>query len=152
MLESLGGFDRQVAEELFAVHPEWQAFARAENDGGENALVVSLIAPNQSIKNPLEITTEDQEVSVFFDHYHGHFNGLNDGALSLVEKITSGRYSVVSFWRDAQWCGSLLCENSSLPNSNEEYPYANKIVVRSWGGEHDKEVSCVGIKSDPRTL
>jgi len=144
MLNSLGVFDRQVAEELFAAHPEWQAFARAENDGEENALVVSLVAPNKKVQSPLKITTEDQEVSVFFDHYHGHFNCLNDGALSLVEKITSNRLSVVSFWRDAQWCGSTLCENTSLPKSNEEYPYANKIVVRSWSGEHDKEVSCTG--------
>lgn len=144
MFESLRLFDRQVAEELFAVHPEWQAFARIEYDGRESAFVVSLVAPNLMIENPLEITTENQEVSVFFDHYHGHFNSLNDGALSLVEKITSGRYGIVSFWRDTQWCGSCLCENSDIPDSNEEYPYANRIVVRCWGGEHDKEISCVG--------
>lgn len=144
MLDSLGLFDRQVAEELFSTHPEWQEFAQEKDDGGENALIVSLVAPNPAIKNPLEITTEDQEVSVFFDHYHGHYNSLNDGALSLVEKIRSDRYSVVSFWRDSQWCGSCLCENTHIPHSNEEYPYANKIVVRSWSGKHDKEISCVG--------
>lgn len=144
MFESLGLFDRQVAEELFAAYPEWPAFARTKDDDGANVLIFSLVAPNLTIKNPLVITTENQEVSVFFDHYHGHFNSLNDGALSLVEKITSGRYSVVSFWRDAQWCGSSLYENSDIPNSNEEYPYANKVVARSWSGEHDKEISCIG--------
>ncbi|GAB2894642.1 hypothetical protein GCM10027046_24690 [Uliginosibacterium flavum] len=144
MIESLGLFDRQVAEELFAIHPEWQAFARAEDDCGENALIVSLRAPNPRIKEPLVITTEEQEVSVFFDTYHGHFNELNDGALSLAEKITSDQYSIVSFWRDAQFCCSSLCENSALPSSNDDYPYANRIVFRSWSGEHDKELSCIG--------
>ncbi|MBS1209978.1 MAG: hypothetical protein H6R19_2376 [Proteobacteria bacterium] len=144
MIESLGLFDRKVAEELFAVHPEWQAFARAEDDCGENALIVSLRAPNPRIKEPLVITTEEQEVSVFFDMYHMHFNELNDGALSLAEKITSDQYSIVSFWRDAQCCGAGLYANSNIPSSNDEHPYANRIVIRSWSGEHDTELSCIG--------
>lgn len=144
MIETLGEFDRQVAKELFALHPEWEAFAHAEDDNGEIALIVSLVPPNPAVRWPLEISTVDQEVTVFFDAYHAHFLSLDDEAIVLIEKIMSDRYSVVSFWRDDQWCGSHLYENSERPCSNEEHPHANKIVFRTWSGAQDQELSCTG--------
>lgn len=143
ILESLGKFDRRVAEALFAVHPEWLDFASAEEDFGENALVVSVPTPNSRIDGPMVVSTESEQVTVFFDHYHCHFPELDDDVLPLIADIASGRVCVVSYWRNDDWCGTALCPSDELPDTNDEYPYANRILIRSWFGDHDKDLTCV---------
>lgn len=144
MIETLGDFDSQVASKLFALYSEWEKFARAEDDCGENALIVSVKPPNQNVNTGLTITTIDKMVSVFFDYYHTHFDDLDEGALALIENIKSDEYLSVSYWRDDERCGDGLYHSSRLPVSNDQHPYANKIIFRSWSGSKDKELRCVG--------
>ncbi len=95
----------------------------------------------------LELDTFNDEVTVYFDSYHAHFddfgeNDAYDDALVLVQKITSNEYVVVSYWRDSQWCGSELVAAINLPTGNEEYPYANLVKICSWHGSYDNEIHC----------
>lgn len=142
MLSSLGNFDRQVAEKLFAVHPEWQAYAHVIDDNGEGALIVSLDSPNPRHAGTLEISTKNLEVTVFFDSAHVHFDSITSGVIELVEQIISDHCCVVSFWRDEERCGVHVCKTEMLPVSNLDFPYANRIEIRSWSGLNDRDFVC----------
>ncbi|MEC5398811.1 hypothetical protein [Uliginosibacterium sp. H1] len=141
-IEMLGAFDRAVASGLFQHYPDWEVHARAEDDGGEKALVVAIPVPNPRIAGDLEINTFDLQVTVHFDRYHGHFDALDDEALALIGKIVSDSCSVVSYWRDGNLCFSHLSSEADWPDSNIDFPYADRLVFRSWSGAWDRELIC----------
>lgn len=145
MIEALEEFDRTVAKAAFAAFPDWICLAKVEEADGERAFVLSVEPPSHNAIYPLRIDTFGGEVTVSFEYYHTHFNEFLDGtdqdALTFINKIISGSYAAVSYWRDDEWCGSTLLEGTCLPSSNEEYPYANRI--RSWTGSLDRDVPCI---------
>lgn len=146
MFEALDEFDRKVAQEVGTVFPDWLALATVEEIEGERAFVVSVEPPSQNVTYPLRVDTCGGEVTVSFEYYHAHFyefcDGTDQDAVSLIRQITSGKYAAVSYWRDDQWCGSALLEASKLPSNNNEYPYANRIHLRSWTGTLDNDIAC----------
>jgi hypothetical protein len=147
IFESLNEFDRHVAEQIGEVFPEWISHATAETDQyGETALVVTIPAPSGRFARPLRIETFGGEVTVSFDCYHGHFSqfsgGLERTALDLIQELLSEENVVVSYWRDNQGCGAFMAPSDDIPNTNDEYPYANRLRIRSWSGRFDRDISC----------
>jgi hypothetical protein len=147
ILTTLDDFDRGVAQAVGSAFPEWMPFAAVEESNGERAFVVSIEPPSRNVIYPLRIDTFGGEVTVSFDSYHAHFTEFCDGtaqdALTLIKKITSGVYAIASYWRDDQWCGSVLLDGETVPDDNEEYPYASLIRVRSWTGAFDSDIACI---------
>ena len=147
MFETLDEFDRKVAQAVGSAFPDWMSLAVVEEANGEHAFALTVQPPSHNIAHPLRIDTWGGEVTVWFEYYHMHFDEFCDGtdhdAISLTKKFVSGAYAVVSYWRDDQWCGSTLLEEGSIPTNNEEYPYANRIRVRSWTGTLDDDITCI---------
>jgi hypothetical protein len=146
-LDRLDEFDRKIAEQIGGAFPDWIERATVETDAyGEQALVVSIRAPSPNAARPLRVETFGAEVTVSFDCYHGHFDefSVGDGrtALDLVHEITSEEKVVVSFWRDSQACGAQLTSLDDIPTTNDEFPYANHLCVRSWSGRFDRDIYC----------
>lgn len=147
MFEQLADFDRRVAEQIGFAFPGWIKRATVETDEyGESALVVSIPAPSERFAHPLRIETFGGEVTVSFDWYHGHFSEFSGcterTALDLIQEVISEEKVVVSYWRDNQACGSVMTVPDDIPSSNDEYPYANRVCIRSWSGRFDKDISC----------
>lgn len=113
----------------------------------ENAFCIEIQAPSLKAERPLSIDTYNEEITVAFDAYHAHFeefineSGCNN-AFEFINNIIDGQFAVVSYWREEQWCGSVLLKEESLPKNNENYPYANKIKIRSWFGNLDQDLEC----------
>lgn len=150
MFEQLADFDRRVAEQIGRVFPDWIKQATVETDEyGESALVVSISAPSKRFAHPLRIETFGGEVTVSFDWYHGHFSEFSTSpqrtALELIHEVISEEKVVVSYWRDNEACGSLLIHPDDIPSTNEEYPYANRVCIRSWSGRFDKDITCKSL-------
>lgn len=147
MIKSLAEFNRRIAEQIGEAFPEWMARAAVETDNyGETALVVTIPAPSERFAHPLRIETFGGEVTVSFDCYHGHFSEFSGGpertALDLIQELLSEEKVVVSYWRDKDGCGSFMTPPNDIPNTNDEYPYANRLCIRSWTGRFDKDISC----------
>lgn len=147
MFETLDEFDHKVAKAVAEAFPDWSGLATIEESDEERAFFLSVMPPSHNVTYPLRIDTFGGEVTVSFEYYHAHFDEFADGtdqdAVSFVRKIVSGQCAVVSYWRDDEWCGSLLQDQGSIPTSNEEYPYANCIHIRSWTGAIDNDIKCI---------
>lgn len=147
MFQTLDAFGRKVAKDVTEAFPEWSDLATVEVSDGERAFVVSVMPPSRNVTYPLRIDTFGGEVTVSFEYYHAHFNEFADGtdhdAFSFAKKIISGQCAVVSYWRDDEWCGSLLQEQGTISTNNEEFPYANRIHIRSWTGVLDNDIKCI---------
>ena len=114
----------------------------------EHAFCIEIKAPSLKAARPLSIDTCGEEVTVAFDAYHAHFNEFRNesecgAAFEFICKIINGEFAVVSYWREEQWCGSTLLKEENFPTTNENYPYASKIKIRSWLGNLDQDVECV---------
>jgi len=146
MFEELDKFSNKVASQIIEKFPQWEQHAGVDEYKGEKAFLVKIPSPSSESDNSLRIDTYRDEVTVTFDAYHAHFDEFEDpddaDALSLVNQIISDEMIVVSYWRDEQWCGSLPVDKNELPSTNEEYPYANLIKIRSWSGRYNNEITC----------
>lgn len=147
MLEELDRYSKRIATQIFNRFPHWKEFASISEYKGDKALSVKVIPPSGIENNSLRINTFRQEVSVSFNSYHVHFGEFDTEeqpyALTLVNQLIAEAHCVVSYWRDEQWCGSILLPESDFPSTNSEYPYANKIKIQSWAGRLDREVDCI---------
>ena len=135
-----------LAEELFAVFPEWRALARTETatDGAEY-LVIEVTPPSQAnVEHGLVIDTSNNEVTVGFDSYHSHFDDwVGDGehfgtkaAIEFIKQVVSERTAVISWWQGTEWRGSAQLEagaKSVVPSWATEGQY-DRVRVRSWCG------------------
>ena len=139
-------FSKKVRAEFINAFPEWEKFCSIAMDEGEEVLSVKIPSPSRGEKFPLSLDTCQSEVTVAFDAYHAHFNDFINpegyDAISFINELISSDNAVVSYWRDDKWCGSTMLPASNLPTSNEEYPYANLIKIRSWSGSCDNEIQC----------
>ncbi len=140
-------FPEKIAKKFRSQFPHWAAYCKERDHEGTVLFEVKIPFPNGNEDVFLELDTFNDEVTVYFDSYHAHFddfgeNDAYDDALVLVQKITSNEYVVVSYWRDSQWCGSELVAAINLPTGNEEYPYANLVKICSWHGSYDNEIQC----------
>ena len=146
MSNHLSKFSQGVAVELFNAFPEMKEFESVTENDGEVALYVEVIPPTGDAENPLRISTLRGEITVSFDAYHAHFedfrNAEGDDAYSMLQRIISDQFAVVSYWRDEQWCGSTLLGKAEFPSDNAEYPYANRVEFKSWRGGLDGSIAC----------
>lgn len=140
-------FSEKIANRFRSQFPHWAEYSEEVDHEGNSIFAVKIPCPNSKGDAVLELDTFNDEVTVYFDSYHAHFDdfGKNDayeGALVLVQKIISNEYVIMSYWRDSQWCGSELIAAINLPTGNEEYPYANLVKIFSWFGNYDNEIRC----------
>ena len=140
-------FSEKIANKFRSQFPQWAEYCEEVDHDGTSIFAVKIPCPNGKGNAVLELDTFNDEVTVYFDSYHAHFDnfGKNDayeGAVVLVQKIISNEYVIVSYWRDSQWCGSEFIAVSNAPMGNEEYPYANLVKIISWFGNYDNEIRC----------
>ena len=76
-MNALDAFSGTFAELLFVSHPDWVKWATGERKAGDQYEYLYVVIPGEShadLKDPLWITTEQNEVTVGIDVYHQHFN------------------------------------------------------------------------------
>lgn len=143
-IQKLDELSRKVADSLFAQFPEWRKLARVQPGAdGTDYLEMEIGAPPESgVDHGLTITTENGEVTIGFDYYHGHFFGqVGDGvrvgadyAIHLVSEIVNERIPVISWWQDGALVAfSTIESGKALMDDSLVGPY-DKIRVRSWKG------------------
>lgn len=138
-------FSENIAKKFQSQFPQWIEYCGEVNN--EGTLIFEAKIPSPGGGAFLELETFNEEVTIYFDSYHAHFDNFGeseayDDALVFFQKIVANEYAVVSYWRDSQWSGSQLVPISELPTGNEEYPYANLIRICSWFGNYDNEIHC----------
>lgn len=140
-------FSKNVELEFCHTFPEWKKFCSTAEDGGEIVFSAKIPSPSGKEDQILSVDTFRGEVTVAFDAYHAHFYDFIDpeteDAASFIKKLIFPESAVVSYWRDDQWCGSILLASPEFPESNSEYPYANIIRFRSWSGDLNNEIHCI---------
>ena len=138
-------FSKDIELKFNLRFPEWKIFGQPADYEGVVIFEAKIPCPNGGEEDLLVVDTFNEEVTVSFDAYHAHFDDFGnsdayDDALELILQITSEEWAVVSYWLDEQWNGSSLVRVSDLPNSNSEYPAANRLKIKSWRGNFDKEI------------
>jgi len=135
-------FSKKVSAQIFSRFPEWECLAETANDEGVDVLSLKVPSLSDDESCHLTIDTFQGEVTVSFDAYHAHFCEFEGEALPFINQLISDDYAVVSYWRGEQWCGSTLLPPDDFPATNKEYPYANRIKIRSWSGKLNDDIKC----------
>lgn len=145
----LDEFSGDVAQALFAAHPEWVSCARVElaEDGETLDLVVEVPSPFPQEGSPkLIVYTEDSEVTVSYDSYHSHFNWPPDdpditlNPLTFIAAILNEEVAAVSGWNDGKWAGSWLHIKGEPIATPEKMSVMKTIRVRSWLGTLNQDL------------
>jgi hypothetical protein len=141
----LDGFSVGFATALFAVYPEWESVAEMDSDSGQTGHYLLLrVQPPKGARaaHPLIIHSDNDEVTVGFDHYHSHFDwppaDEEAGPLKFIQDILDERLAVLSFWDGEQWKGSYVL-SAGADKSKHGAPGADRAIVRSWKGSLDAE-------------
>lgn len=151
----LDEFAGSFAQALFAEHPDWVEFSRAETvEGKAPDLVVEVPSPHSGDSPKLTIYTENSEITVCFDFYHRHFDwptldqdsSLNP--LTFIAKVLREDVAAVSAWNDGQWAGSWLINRDERIAPPENFPPMKTIRIRSWNGRLDQDLAVTRSK-DP---
>ncbi len=156
-IENLDAFSRDIAERLFAAHPEWKAFARIEvgNDAvTPGYLVVEITPPAEAkVDHSLLITTEDEEVTIGLDYYHSHFEDFaspsgdpaSDG-MAFLKGLLCDHIAVVSWWNGETCVGSSTIGRDEELAPMPHKPSYDRIRIRSWQGTRNRDLT--GLKVD----
>lgn len=136
-LALLNEYSARVARSIFAAYPGWEAHATAE----EGVLIVRVPCPVDG-RPELAIYTDDDEITVSYDRWHGHFDDwaeqteehLFDDAYAFAHAFLSERISVAVHMSGSDWAGSQLIDAGEEP---PEPGPGQTVYVHSWLGTHD---------------
>lgn len=137
----LDPFSEAFSDQLFALYPEWRSRAgMVEGSAAFELLIPSPADPDRF----LWISTDDEEPSVGFDRWHGHFGrGQKDlgeatrEALALIAALPAEHSAVQSYFRGEQWIGSVLVASSTGWVDGVfdwRASAATRMSRRSWNG------------------
>ncbi len=145
----LGAFSLAFADDLFRVFPEWRALARVqgEDDLATGYLVVE-VPPPSGATEPLHVWTEGDEVTVFFDAYHTHFEwpvgdavvSSYENPITFIREILAETLVVVSWWNDGEWLGATVQPASEAIKPWDGCGRTTHARIRSWKGTFNREV------------
>lgn len=143
-VKGLDDFSLGVADRLFTKFPEWRKFAEIKaTDNQIKYLQLEITPPpGASVVSGLIISTENKEVTIGFDYYHGHFfDQFFDGeclaadtAIDFIDQLLSEEISVVSWWNSDKliaW-STILDGKAQLPE--DIVGQYSHIRIRSWNG------------------
>ena len=141
----LNPFSRSFFVELSRLFPDLAS--KAVNDDNEKVLAGSLLiefAPDASRpESVFFISTDNEEITVGFDHYHSHFewpaeySGWQMNPLTFIDALLHDRI-LVEVWKKAgKWAGSSALEANEEPDlSGMEKDHV--VTLRSWSGRLDR--------------
>ena len=135
-------YTKRMATAILNEYPQWASLHKYEIENEEEYFCLEVTAPSPNIEVPLRITTNQEEITVSFYAYHAHYQEFGAEAKQLINTLLSEKHSIVSFWHEDQLCGSCIVEIMNVPETNIEYPYANRIEVRTWSGLNDQTIVC----------
>ena len=148
-LEALDDFSSDFAKHLFSVFPDWILLAKSER--AEGALLDYLVvevppSPQADPASTLLIHTDNQEVTVGFDHFHTHFfageNASYSEILKFIASILGDELASVSEWHGDKWYGSWTLERAEVDDlSTAGLGPGSRIRVRSWNGSLDRDLA-----------
>lgn len=142
----LDAFSARLAELLFSRHPEWQGYAQAVLDG---------VAFEVNVPSPVDaswvlwLSSENEEVTVGFDRWHGHYGRWGADAtdayregLEMVDAILKEECAARVFFRSENWIGSeVVGAGDGLDDGITEWRQlgATRMYRRSWLGSLNSE-------------
>jgi len=133
---------------IFNIFPEFKEFSSNDEKYGERFISVIVPCPSDESKR-LEIAIHEDEVTVAFSFWHGHYSdshGNIDNLTQVIEDIFSERRAVCSYICEAAppinagVFVSALMTISELPTENTEYYYATEIQHTSWRGTFSRNI------------
>jgi hypothetical protein len=144
-LEALDEFSRQFLEWLCQRRPELAEVAEVDENwtSALKPLVIRLHPPQADLPQ-LEISSENDEVSLFYDRWHAHFAFFADQpdekgfqeALDCLDEILQERVAIAISMVGDEWRGSgTWPPGESLP----EPPTGGRVYIRSWRGTFNRE-------------
>jgi hypothetical protein len=139
ILNGLTEFSQRFADHLFVCFPDVTKYARAD----EGALVVEVPSPASS-KRGLIIATDDDQISLGFDNWHGHVGDETtpeqqafELATQLMHDFFHDRVMIAARFKDKQFVGARLLRAEESLESEPPAEPGEQLFVRSFCGTHD---------------
>lgn len=143
--EALDEFSRKFLEWLRQRRPELAEVAAVDEQWTSlpNPLVIRLHPPQADLPE-LEISSENEEVTLFYDRWHAHFGFWGDQpdeagfqeALDSLDEILQERVAITVAMVADEWRGSHTWRpGEPLP----EPPLGGMVYIRSWRGTFNRE-------------
>lgn len=150
MLDGLNEFSQRFCETLFSCFPEFRDHAKIDEsqDVDPGTLVVEVPCANDKVDLGLWISTENTEVTIGFDSYHGHFGSWTGAsekesfrdAIEFVRKILHEEALAVAWFENDKPLGETWIAPGSEVNPGSQWnSHATNVRVRSWLGTYDED-------------
>ena len=140
----MNAFSSRFKSFLLKQRPSWDRYLKTNDDV---SLVVEFPCPNPQVERGLLVTTDAEEVTVYFDTGHEHFNSYGSmtekddfiEASQFISSLLYDRIVFVSYCVDGrEIAGSILSADTQI-----DTPFTIKektdVRVRSWTGKHDRD-------------
>ncbi|PRC92729.1 hypothetical protein [Solimicrobium silvestre] len=147
----LDDFSQAFADRLFSLFPEWRMLQKIERaSDGSNYLSLEIAAPAEAnAVCGLTVTTENNEVTIGFDYYHGHFfdqvgNGTYlgaDYALYFLSQILNEEIFFTSWWIGDQLLAFSTIENGKVLMDDALVGEYGRVRIRSWNGSRNSDIN-----------
>jgi hypothetical protein len=132
-LKKLDKFSRLIYSLFSSKYPEWITYAK-NMPGNEEALEIDVPSP-QDAQRKLNIYTDNEQITVAFDHAHSHFGGTDvqcteafTDANERVNGIINEEWLVASEIKDGKCISSSIFAASMLDEIIRNNPRINRIV------------------------
>lgn len=136
----LAPYPERFARALFARFPKWRRYAQVDGPDAPmpGALHLTIPAPVEG-RPPLKIDA-DEEVTLFYDRWHGHYDEwIGDAAtpfedvLRAITKFINDEYVVAVDERGGKWTGAMFAAPAAMPPAEP----GESRYIRSWTGRAD---------------
>ena len=157
-IDKLNPFSRSFFVELSRLFPDLAS--KAVNDDNEKVTPGSLLVeftPNASRPDSVfYISTDNEEVTVGFDRYHGHFEWPAEysdwqmNPFTFIDVLLQDRILVEVWEKAGKWTGSSVLEAKEEPDlSGMEKDHV--VILRSWSGRLDRVYTYSSTAGQPVT-
>lgn len=151
-LPGLNDFASAFAQALFEAFPWLRDHARLHEVEGvqPGSLVVEFDPPPPRKDCTFWITTDQDEITVGFGMFHGHFAWPRPTAddwwedpLDFIRDLTEDRVLVEDWTKGGKWSGSSTLAADAEPDVSGLMP-DHVVLIRSWSGRLDRTISGAG--------
>lgn len=145
-MPTLSPYAQEFMAFLRAEKPEWAAYASEIVREGEARPVIEVKIPGPIADRPIYLATDDDEVTVAFAIWHGHFEDFG-GAVECAMEFFEEKRKALGWKLDDRWLGSTTFVGEAPPDDPSPFLPArpNRVLIRSFRGTYDEDRAFEGV-------
>ncbi len=144
-LAALNPYSQDAAQVLFAAFPNLKAYARVDDleEVTPGSLLIEIPPDNPHTSDNLVITTDDDEISYYWDLWHDHLE--THEIVPFLRELFAEDLAILVRLREGKWLGSSLDRRQEILIEFDEEQRTQaagfSVYTRSWKGTYDRDAT-----------